>query len=179
MSRLKLSFFFFFFSNSSWLSSRGLWQQAEDWQCGRRRNRSQGWFIRCWFIIRCWFMCPWTREDLQVASSRRTQPRQLLHLNDLTHCCPKCRLTWFQQQFKKDTQPKCGEISTSLKPQMLLSTCLLWILSVSPLPLFLPLPQFMSLTSYDLGFGGMHYRAYGNSLIRDWTHASCKGNSES
>ena len=61
-------------------------------------------------------------------------------------------------------QPKCGEVSTSPEPQVLLSTCLLWVLWVSPLPLFLPLTQFISLTSYDLGFfwgGRGHYRAYG------------------
>ena len=49
-------------------------------------------------------------------------------------------------------QPKCGQVSTSPEPQVLLSVRLLWILQVSPLPLFLPLTQFISLTSYDLGF---------------------------
>ena len=61
-------------------------------------------------------------------------------------------------------QPKCGQVSTSPEPQVLLSVRLLWILQVSPLPLFLPLTQFISLTSYDLGF----FWAGGGALQGIW-----------
>ena len=45
LKNLKLAFFFslsvFLNSSSSWLSSRGVWQQAEVWQCGRRHTQAQ------------------------------------------------------------------------------------------------------------------------------------------